>query len=409
MQSEVSLEEAQDALLGLINPMRCESVALDQAFARILGRDLVAPHSIPPCEQSAVDGYAVHGEDLGPGQDAPAKPGLIVRQVLKAGEEPEAPLAPGETVKVVTGGPVPAFAAAVIPEERVRLQGGRVFFTGALPPGSNLKMTGEDFQRGEVVARPGTRLTPGLIGALAAMGQSRVTVYRRPRVAIVSFGRELVPAQEAPATGQTRDSNGPLVAALVVRDGGEIAGVEILGDDGQSGDRERLERLLSQSDLLLTIGGTSNEAGDQAQSILRQLGTRVLFWGVRIKPGSHSGAGMHKKKPVVALSGNPAACAAGYELLASPVLRVFQGLSPSLRRLAAVCTNSFPKRGGPRRFLQGYAACSQDGWRVSVLPAQKSSMMRSLIDCNALIDLPAGHPPVEAGDAVSLILLNSCE
>ena len=216
---------------------------------------------------------------MGPGQDTPAKLGLIVRQVLKAGEEPEAPLAPGETVKVVTGGPVPAFAAAVIPEEQVRLQGGRVFFTGARPPGSNLKMTGEDFQKGEVVARPGTRLTPGLIGALAAMGQSRVTVYRRPRVAIVSFGRELVPARETPATGQTRDSNGPLVAALVVRDGGEIAGVEILGDDGQSEDRERLERLLSQSDLLLTIGGTSHETGRPGAVDPAPTGNRGAFLG----------------------------------------------------------------------------------------------------------------------------------
>ena len=110
-------------------------------------------------------------------------------------------------------------------------------------------------------------------------------------------------------------------------------------------------------------------------------------------------------KPVIALSGNPAACSIGYEALAAPVLRVLQSLSPSPRRLAAVCTNSFPKRGGPRRFLRGYAVCGQDGWRVLVLPGQKSSMLRSLIDCNALIDLPAGHPPVEAGSEVSLMLL----
>ena len=213
------------------HPWASNRLHLTRPLPVVLGSDLVVLQAIPPCAQSAVDGYAVHGEDLGPGQDTPAKPGLIVRQVLKAGEEPEVPLAPGETVKVVTGGPVPAFAAAVIPEERVRLQGGQVFFAGGLAPGSNLKMTGEDFQRGEVVARPGTHLTPGLIGVLAAMGQSQVTVYRRPRVAIVSFGRELVPAQETPATGQTRDFNGPLVAALVVRDGGEISGVEILGDD----------------------------------------------------------------------------------------------------------------------------------------------------------------------------------
>jgi molybdopterin molybdotransferase len=399
------LNEAQDALLGLIIPLNCELVALDQAFGRVLGLDLVASQSLPPCTQSALDGYAIHGEDLRPGGDAPAGPGLIVRQVLKAGEEPGAPLAPGETVRVVTGGSVPASASAVIAEELVRLQGGRVFLGQELAPGSNLKLAGEDFQNGEVIARPGTRLTPGLIGVLAAMGQSPVMVYRRPRVAIVSFGRELTLARDTPAPGQTRDCNGPILAALVARDGGEVTGVEILGDGDREEDRERLAGLLSQSDLLLTIGGTAHESGDRALPILRQLGTGVLFWGVCIKPGGHSGAGMCDGKPVVALSGNPAACSIGYEVLAAPVLRVLQGLSALPRRLTAVCTNSFSGRGGPRRFLRGYAICGQDGWRVLVLPGQKSSMLRSLIDCNALIDLPAGHPSLEAGSEVTLILL----
>jgi molybdopterin molybdotransferase len=405
LQVDVSLEEAQDALLGLVIPLSCEPVGLDLAPGRILGLDLAASQSLPPCMQSAVDGYAIHEEDLVPAQKAPAGRGLIIRQVLQAGEAAGAPLAPGETVRVVTGGPVPAAASAVIAEELARLQGGRVFFSGALAAGSNLKMTGEDFRSGEVIARPGTRLTPGLIGVLAAMGQNRVTVYRRSRVAIVSFGRELAPAGSIPAAGQTRDCNGPLLAALVARDGGEVTGVEIMGDDGRGEDRERLAKLIDRSDLLLTIGGTAHEAGDRALPILRQLGTRMLFWGIRIKPGSHSGAGVCSGKPVVALSGNPAACSVGYEVLAVPVLKVLQGLSPSPRRLSAVCSNSFPGEGGPRRFLRGYAICGQEGWRVLVLPGQKSSMLRSLIDCNALIDLPSGHPTVKTGSEVSLILL----
>jgi len=405
LQVDVGLKEAQDKLLGLIIPLNCEPVALEQALGRILGLDLVASQSLPPCAQSAVDGYAIHKDDLGTGGGTPAGQGLIVRQFLKAGEEPGAPLAPGETVRVVTGGSVPAAAAAVIAEELVRIQGGRVFKRHELAPGSNLKLTGEDFQEGEVIARPGTRLLPGLIGVLAAMGQSRVLVFRRPRVAIVSFGTELTPACDLPAPGQTRDCNGPLLAALVARDGGEVTGVEILDDDERKENRERLAGLLGRSDLLLTIGGTAQESGDRARPILCQLGTDVLFWGVDIKPGSHSGAGICDGKPVISLSGNPAACSIGYEVLAGPVLRLFQGLNPSLRRLTAVCTNSFPKSGGPRRFLRGHAVCGQDGWRVLVLPGQKSSMLRSLIDCNALIDLPAGHPPLEAGNEVSLMML----
>jgi molybdopterin molybdotransferase len=404
LQVDVGLNEAQDVLLGLVIPLSCEPVALEQAFGRVLGLDLEAPQSLPPCTQSAMDGYAIHEEDLRPGGEAPAGPGLIVRQILKAGEEPGAPLTPGETVRVVTGGPVPVAASAVIAEESVLLQSGRVFLRRELATGSNLKLAGEDFQTGEVIARRGTRLTPGLIGVLAAMGQSPVLVYRRPRVAIVSFGRELLPVRGTPSPGQTRDSNGPLLAALVARDGGEVTSVEILGDGERNEDRERLAELLSQADLLLTIGGTANESGDRALPILRQLGAGVLFWGVCIKPGSHSGAGICDGKPVVALSGNPAACSIGYEVLAAPVLRVLQGLSHPPRQLA-VCTNSFSGTGGPRRFLRGSAICGQDGWRVQVLPGQKSSMLRSLIGCNSLIDLPAGHPPLEAGNEVTLILL----
>lgn len=419
MQVRVRMEEAQDAVLSLVVPLNGETVDLAQASGRVLHEDQVAGQSLPPYPQSAVDGYAVHGDDIGRERDGIEHLELTLRQHLKAGEVAGYPLAPGETVRVVTGGPAPDFTAAVVAEERVRLPGGpmpdgnapdghdpgaRVLINDAIAPGSNLRMTGEDFRSGEVIARTGTRLTPGLIGVLAAMGQGAVRVYSRPRVAIVSFGRELVPAHETPAPGQTRDCNGPLLAALVARDGGVITGVEILADDDRRSDISRLEKLAAQSDVLLTIGGTSNETGDQALIILRELGARALFWGIRIKPGSHSGACSYRDRPTISLSGNPAACSVGYELLAAPVLRALQGAQPPLRRLTAVCTSSFSRAGGPHRFLRGYAICGQEGWRVAVLPGQKSSMMRSLIDCNSLIELPAGHPPVEAGSEVSLIL-----
>jgi molybdopterin molybdotransferase len=203
-----------------------------------------------------------------------------------------------------------------------------------------------------------------------------------------------------------RDSNGPLLAALVSRDGGEVAGVEAASDEQPAAAISCLKRLLDEVDLVLTIGGTASEAGDRALFLLREIGARPLFWGVRIKPGSHSGAAVWNARPVLSLSGNPAACAVGYELLAAPVVRALQGLRPYPRRLTALCVSAFSREGGPRRFLRGYAVCDLDGWRVAVLSGQKSSMMRSLIGCNALIDLPAGHPPLEPGSQVSIILLD---
>lgn len=405
MQVKVSLEEAQEFLLGLITPLGDEFIDLAGSFGRVLATDVVATQSLPPCIQSAVDGYALHGEDVERPEAYPTR-GLALRQRLKAGEIPEQGLAAGETARVVTGGPVPDFTAAVVAEEQAQLHGNQVFINNIVAPGSNLKAAGEDFQNGEVIARSGTPLTPGLIGVLAAMGQSRAQVYRQPKVAVVSFGGEIVSPQETPGPGQTRDCNGPLLAALVARDGGRITGVEILTDADRRADQLRLQNLISQSDLLLTIGGTAREAGDQALFILRELGARMLFWGVRIKPGSHSGAGIIDDKPVISLSGNPAACSVGYELLAAPVLRNLQGLRPLPLRLTAICTNSFPKGGGSSRFLRGYAICGQDGWRVAILPGQKSSMLRSLVGSNVLIELPEGHAPVEPGARVTVLLTN---
>ncbi|MGB9804793.1 molybdopterin molybdotransferase MoeA, partial [Desulfofundulus sp.] len=315
------------------------------------------------------------------------------------------PLSPGQAVGVLTGSPLPAGTGAVIPQESVTVDENRVVFAGKISPGSNIRQAGEDFRSGELLVKRGTILDPCMISVLAALGYGEVPVYRRPRVAILSLGHEIVPCYVTPAPGQVRDSNGPLLASLVSRDGGEVIGVEIAGDEKAGGAKKRLQRLLQNADLVLTIGGTASGACDQALPVLRQTGARPLFWGIRMKPGSHSGAAIHDSRLVISLSGNPAACAVGYQLLAAPVLRAFQRLNPYPYRIHALCTDRFPKKGGPRRFLRGHAVCRQDGWEVKLLPGQKSSMLRSLINWNALIDLPAGHPPLEPGSKVPTLLL----
>lgn len=358
------------------------------------------PGTCPPHPQASVDGYAVHVDDVGRCSN------FKVKEYLRNGDVPGSPLMPGQTAGVVTGGPLPGGTGAVIPQESVAVKGDRAVFTAEVSPDSNIKQPGEDFRAGELLARRGIRLDPGLLGVLAAFGNSEVPVCRRPRVMILSLGREIVPCHATPAPGQIWDSNGPLLASLVTRDGGQVAGVEVAGDENPDGVKERLKKLLKQADLVLTVGGAASGVCDNALLALREIGARLLFWGVRIKPGSHCGAAVWDSKPVISLSGNPAACAVGYQLLAAPVLRAFQALNPFPHRLAALCTDPFPKKGGPRRFLRGYAVCHQDGWRVSLLPGQKSSMLRSLIGWNALVELPAGHPPLEPESQVSVLLLN---
>lgn len=400
MLVNVNWEEALESLLSLIIPLPDESLSLMQALDRVTSRDLFAPRDLPPQPQASVDGYAIHVDDLS------QRKSFRVKECLRNGDIPGSPLKPGQTVGVVTGGPLPGGTGAVIPHELVKVEGDRMVFTVETSPDSNIKQPGEDFQEGEQLAKRGTRLDPGLIGVLAAFGKGEIPVYRRPRVMILSLGSEIIPCHAAPAPGRIWDSNGPLLASLVMRDGGEVVGVEVAGGESPDRVKEHLKKLLKQADLVLTIGGAASGVGDNALLVLREMGARILFWGIRVKPGSHSGAAIWDSKPVIALSGNPAACAVGYQLLAAPVLRAFQALNPYPRRLSALCTDPFPKKGGPRRFLRGYAACRQNGWSVSLIRGQKSSMLRSLINWNALIDLPAGHSPLEPGVQVSVILLD---
>ncbi len=402
MLENVKLEEAQELILDFIKPLPAESVPLLEALGRIICRDAYAEYDLPACEQSAVDGFAVSENEKEKAHN------YIVREFLKPGEMPASALNPGQAAGVVTGGPVPGGTAAVVPYEITRLAGNQLHFTGDLVPGENIKPRGEDFRKGDLLARQGTVLNPGLIGALAAFGKSEVFVHRRPRVAILGLGQGIVPCQTMPLPGQLRDSNGPILAALAQRDGGQVASIELVGDGDLTQIKTQTEKLLRQSDILLTTGGTASGECDQALRAVRQTGAKLLFWGVRIKPGSHSGAAVYDDKLIISLSGNPAACAAGYHLLAAPVLRLLQGLNPYPEYVTAVCTSSFLKKGGPRRFIQANLEINKEGLKVTIMPGQKSSMLRGLLNNgNALIDLPAGHPPLEAGAEVSVIILNT--
>jgi len=396
----VNLEEARESLLDLITPLPGEFLPLAQVLDRVASADLFAPWDLPPYPQAAVDGYAIREDELGRNKV------YGIRELLQSGEMPGTNLGFGQAAGVVTGGPLPEGTGAVIAQELVNIEGNVLTYKAEITTGSNIKQPGEDFREGELVARRGTRISPGLVGVLAAFGWSEVPVYRRPRVVILSLGREIVSCYAKPAPGQIMDSNGPLLASLVKLDGGWVVGVETTDGESTTGIGGRLKKLIRQADLVITIGGAASGADDHALLLLRETGARILFWGVRISPGSHSGAAVLDSRPVISLSGNPAACMVGYHLLVAPVLGAFQAMSPYPFVISAMCVDSYLKKGGPRRFLRGFAACLQDGWRVSLLPGQKSSMLRSLINCNALVDLPAGHPPLEPGAGVSIILLS---
>ncbi|MGS0765015.1 molybdopterin molybdotransferase MoeA [Syntrophomonas curvata] len=398
MQLNVSLEEAQRLLLQNLISLPVERLPLLQAGGRVLAEKVVVAENLPARALAARDGYVVHRDDL-KGQKTLSITGSSPAERLPL------PLQKGETFEVATGAVIPENAAALVPYEEADVREKKVYLGQAIADGSFIRPVGEDFRTGELLAQPGDVITPGLLSALAALGKSELAVYPRPRVAVLSLGNRLVSWEREPAFGEMRDSNGPLLVSQAIRDGAHVTAAGAV--DAKAGELvTRMREIMAEADLLLTIGGTYAREQAESSLLFHRLGGEILFWGVPIQPGGHNGAAVCNKKMLISLSGNPAACAVGYELLAAPVIRALQKKEPYCPRVEARCLDAVSGKGG-RRFVRAHLTADDGNWKVKVLPGQKPGMIRSLINCNALIDLPAGSPAVEAGTAVSVIILDT--
>lgn len=394
MRENVIIEEAREILLSKTLVMPGEELGLLDSLHRICCQDMICPTNRPAARLSAMDGFALHLEDI------QGKHQVRIEQVL-LDETPY--LTKGISIPVQTGGLLPEGTAAVIPQERVEIKD-HLFQSPALKPGRNIRPIGEDWVKGEILIRTGQVISPGAVAVLAASGFERVLVYRQPKVAILSLSPGIVPAGVVPARAETRDSNAPMLSALVMRDGGKI---ETVGE-GEEAQLNMLERMLFECDFLITIGMTYSGSTLDSMGLFRKVGGLPLFQGTRMQPGGHNGAAVCNGKLMLSLSGNPAACAVGYEMLAASVIRKMQGVSPTLQVLKAVCLDDYTvSKIQTRRLVRGHLAYNptQERWEVSVLPGQKASMLRSLLDCNALIDRPAGSLSLQAGQIVTVIAL----
>lgn len=394
MKHGITIEEARELLLDFILPLPSEIIPIDNAHQRVVAKNIAATLDLPPYPCSALDGYALHQQDL------QSKDFLTCIETLSPGEIPQTNLEAGKTVRVVTGGPVPRETACVIAWEQVQMTGKQIKLNKAMHQGDNIKPRGEDFIAGQQAIPLGKQLSAGDMGILSALGCNQIAVYRQPKVAIFCLGPEIIPANQSPLDGQIRDSNGAILAALLQKQGAVLTAMYYFSAQGPNL-QDILAQSLQQNDLILTIGAAATNTSDQALTFLRAAGVTMAFWGMQAKPGSHSGGGHKENTTIISLAGNPGACMVGYHLLTVPVLKVMQGLSPHPVTLQVPCNQAFAKQGGPRRFLRGSLTWDSQGLSVNILPGQKSSMLHSLSSCNALIELPPGHPPLQAGDLVT--------
>jgi molybdopterin molybdotransferase len=367
--------------------------------------DVPAADAVPGFARSTVDGYAARaGDTFGASPEQPAYLELI-GQVLM-GRPANREVSSGMTVQVPTGGMLPPGSDAVVMLEYATHLGGGDTLEVVRPvaPGENVMAAGEDFARGAVVVPAGRRLLPADLGALAAAGLRTVVVHRRPRVAILSTGDELVPVEEAPGPGQVREINSVALAASVIGDGGHPRQLGIVPDREEQL-IEAVTRACRQADLVLLSGGSSVGKADLVPTVLAGLG-QVLAHGLAVKPGKPTAVALCDDVPVIGLPGHPVSALVVYDILVGPLLRLLAGErevypSPGVR---ARLTRNLPVRGGVEEHVRVRLVEGEAGWEAEPLPG-KSGAISSLARADGLVRVAASRRGLHEGDEVEVRLL----
>ncbi len=394
----ISVEEAARRILAAFKPLAAETVSLAQAHGRVLAAPVVARLSQPPLAVSAMDGYAVRAADVA---QPPAELRVIGR--IPAGERFEGRVGRGEAVRIFTGAPLPEGADSIVIQEDTEARGERVTVREAVEPGKFVRPAGLDFQAGQTGLQPGRRLTPRDIGLAAAMDHAWLQVRRKPRVAIVATGDEVVLPGTPRGPSQIVSSNGFSLAALVETAGGEPLHLGIAADT-----REALREIVEGArgaDLLITSGGASVGEHDLVRDVLGEEGLALDFWRIAMRPGKPLMFGRISDTPLLGLPGNPVSSLVCALLFARPAIDVMLGLpaeGPPLRtaRLAA----PLPANDRRQDYLRARLSSDEDGRPIATaFSRQDSSMLATLAEADCLIVRPPHAPAAAAGDAVKVL------
>lgn len=401
-KERIPVEEAIARIMAVAgSPRQTEQVGLFQALGRILAEDITAVIPQPPFTRSPLDGYALRAADIQGA--APEHPVILpVAQYIPAGQIAESPLPAGSVARIMTGAPVPEGADCIIRQEDTDQGEKQAAFYHAVKAGRNICRQGEDIAAGEVLAAAGTRLSFAHLGLLAGQGIVAVTVYPKVRVAVMATGDELVACGQPLKPGQIYDSNGMMLSARLAEMGVEPVMCPS-GPDDPDKLSDMADKLLQQYPLVITTGGVSVGQKDYMPEVVRRIGSRVLFHGITAKPGSPVLAAERDKSVLLALSGNPFASVATFELIAVPVLAKLSGESRwKALRVTARLNGDFPKGSKMRRFVR---ARIEGGDVIVPEKGHSSGGVGTLAGCNCLIDIPEGSGPLAAGDDVTVWML----
>ena len=400
----IEFEEARALVLSALKTRPPESVLLAEALGRTLARDIKARENIPPFDKATMDGYALRAEDIrASGKDAAVE--LEVLEDLPAGRVSRRSVGRGQAVRIMTGAPLPKGADAVVMVEDTERSGGRVIIRRAVRPADNTGQAGEDLKKGELVLERGAVIGPAETGMLAATGLARVPVVRRPKLAVIATGDEIVEPGERKAAGQIRNSNGPALLAMALRAGADAKYLGIARDSSSSL-RAKLARAKG-TDILVLTGGVSVGDYDLVKDELRAAGVKPVFWQVRIKPGKPVFFGRRGSQLVFGLPGNPTSAMVTFLLFVQPAIeRLLGRTNPGPRAGRAVLTEDVVIKPGRTQFLRGVLDAEGPVLTVAPYPDQKSGILRSMVRSQVLIAVQADVSRLEKGRDVEILFMD---
>jgi molybdopterin molybdotransferase len=404
----LSASQVNAFLAQLVQPVReQETVPLMQAHGRILAQDVVSPISVPPHDNSAMDGYALRGAELLAGQASNFK----VVGTAFAGAAWQGNVGAGECVRIMTGAIMPTGLDTVAPQELVKLDGDTVHIPqGLLQAGDNRRLLGEDLMAGQAALSAGARLTPAACGLLASLGLPTVSVWRRPKVAYFSTGDEILSLGEAPREGAVYDSNRYTVAGLVQALGCELIDMGVVRDEPAALE-QAFRDAAAQADAVITSGGVSVGEADHTKAMMKKLGD-VAFWRIAMRPGRPMAVGRitqgERWAVLFGLPGNPVAVMVTFAAFVRPALQQLMGWqAPPLPLLKAKSLEALRKKPGRTEYQRGIVSTNAAGeLQVSITGNQGSGVLSSMVQANGLIVLGHAQGNVAVGDEVQVMMFD---